>query len=544
MSRGRTPLFRTLMQAIHQAHWINRNPDKEQLFYEARDASRVSRRDFVRLVGAAGFATAAGGMLPRRARGQEAQPAVPAGGGNPVAILGAGIAGLTAAYRLQKAGVPCEIFEASDRTGGRMFTRYDFNKDGMFCELGGELVDTDHEDLITLAGELGVEIQELKAEDKGVDLYYFGGKHYADEQLIPLFQPFAKRLAEDQAPLYNEAEDFLTEPAAKFDKISMAEYLSDAGKGVEKWVIDMIRTAYVIEYGRDAEEQSALNLITYLEPDTTDGFKIFGSSDESKRIKGGSSTLPNALVRALEGKVKINRGYQLVKVSGSAAGMGLTFTTSGGTKTVKFTRVICTLPFTTLRLVEGVQALPISPEKKESIAKLGYGNNAKVMLGFTERWWRNPAVQLPAPSNGSLFTDLPFQCIWETSRGQAGESGILTNYLGGSAAKQFTAARFDAIKGELDRVFPGIKEKFDGKRAMMNWPEYKLTKGSYACPLVGQYLTSLAAAPGAELDGRLIFAGEHTSGDYSGFMNGAVESGNRAAQEILGVGKEAAPVAA
>ena len=83
-------------------------------------------------------------MLPRSARAQEAPAAAPAGGGSPVAILGAGIAGLTAAYRLQKAGVPCEIFEASDRTGGRMFTRYDFNKDGMFCELGGELVDTDH----------------------------------------------------------------------------------------------------------------------------------------------------------------------------------------------------------------------------------------------------------------------------------------------------------------------------------------------------------------------------------------------------------------
>jgi monoamine oxidase len=306
----------------------------------------------------------------------------------------------------------------------------------------------------------------------------------------------------------------------------------------------MLRTAYVIEYGRDAEEQSALNLITYLEPETKDGFKIFGSSDESKRIKGGSSMLPNALVKALEGKVKINRGHHLVKVTGSAAGLGLTFSTSGGSKTLKFGRVICTLPFTTLRLVDGVQSLPISPEKKESIAKLGYGNNAKVMLGFTERWWRNPAAGLPAISNGSIFTDLPFQCSWETSRGQAGESGILTNYLGGSAAKQFTSDRFDTIKGELNRVFPGIKDKFDGKRAMMNWPEYKLTKGSYACALVGQYTTLLAAAPGPELDGRLIFAGEHTSGDYSGFMNGGVQSGNRAAEEILGAAKVPVPAAA
>src|SRR5688500_6373503 len=98
MSRGRTPLFRKLMQAVEQARWLNANPDKQQLFYEAREASRVSRRVFVRLVGAAGFATAAGGLLPRTSLAQEPAEAVPAAAAGPVAILGAGIAGLTAAY--------------------------------------------------------------------------------------------------------------------------------------------------------------------------------------------------------------------------------------------------------------------------------------------------------------------------------------------------------------------------------------------------------------------------------------------------------------
>jgi monoamine oxidase len=155
------------------------------------------------------------------------------------------------------------------------------------------------------------------------------------------------------------------------------------------------------------------------------------------------------------------------------------------------------------------------------------------MYGFTERWWRNPAVKLPASSNGSIFTDLPLQCTWETSRGQAGKSGILTNFLGGAAAKQLTTECFGEFHQELNRVFPGIGDKFDGKRAIMNWPKYKFTRGSYSCPLVGQYTTLLKAAPEPELDGRLIFAGEHTSGDFAGFMNGAIQSGNRAAKEIL-----------
>jgi monoamine oxidase len=298
MSHGRTPLFRKLMQSMRQAHWLNEHPQHREFFFEAEEASRVSRRDFVRMLSAAGLLTAAGGLAPHLARAAESPSPKPAGGGDPVAIIGAGVAGLTAAYRLLQAGIPCEIFEGSERTGGRILTKNDFNKDAMFCELGGELVDTNHEDLIALAGELGVEIQELKGGDAGVDLYYFGGKYYTDKELIPAFEPFAKKLATDFEGILDAEEEF-TEKAGKFDKINLAEYLAETGKGVDKWVVDMLRVAYTIEYGREVEEQSALNLIAYLSADTSQGFKLFGDSDESKRIKGGSSSLPNALLKAI-----------------------------------------------------------------------------------------------------------------------------------------------------------------------------------------------------------------------------------------------------
>ena len=523
------------MQSVQQAHWLNQHPDQHAFFFEAREASRVSRRDFVRMLGAAGFITAAGGFAPLAARAKETRPPG-ASHRDPVAILGAGLAGLTAAYRLHQAGIPCEIFEGSERTGGRVLTKYDFNKEAMFCELGGELVDSNHQDLIVLARDLGVDIQELKGVDRGADLYFFGGKHYADEQLIPLFQPFARKLAADLEGIYDKDQN-LTAKAQRFDKISLAQYLAESSKGVENWVIDLLRVAYTIEYGRDVDEQSSLNLIVYLKPDTSNGFKIFGDSDESKRIQGGSSSLPNALVKALANKVKIQQGHNLLKIAETNSNLILTFGADGGSKEVKFSRVICTLPFTMLRLVDGVKALALSKRKQDTIAQLGYGNNSKVMYGFTERWWRNPALKLPASSNGSVYTDLTSQCTWESSRGQTGESGILTNFLGGAAAvKRLTDASFEKFREELLLVFPGIGDKFDGKRALMSWPDYKFTRGSYSCPLVGQYTTLLQAAPTPELGGRLLFAGEHTSGDFAGFMNGAVQSGNRAAKEILEAG--------
>ena len=116
---------------------------------------------------------------------------------------------------------------------------------------------------------------------------------------------------------------------------------------------------------------------------------------------------------------------------GSGAGMvALTFSTDGGARTLKYDRVLCALPFTMLRLVEGIDELPISIEKKRSIANLGYGSNVELMLGFTERWcatrWPDCRRSVTAASSPTSHCNAP-----ETSRGQYRSSGVLTNFMGG-----------------------------------------------------------------------------------------------------------------
>src|SRR5215831_16220489 len=99
----------------------------------------------------------------------------------PIAVVGGGVAGLTAAYRLHQAGGTPVVFEASNRWGGRMFTRYDFYK-GMFCELGGEFVDSNHHDLRKLLREFGLKRQKLP--DKGQVLYFFKGAFRTDKDIL------------------------------------------------------------------------------------------------------------------------------------------------------------------------------------------------------------------------------------------------------------------------------------------------------------------------------------------------------------------------
>jgi len=513
MNHGRVPLFRSLIGNLRQAHRANQAPG-------------WSRREFLR-------AAAATGAVGALASCGLTTPAPRMTLGGPVVILGGGIAGLTAAWRLRQQGVDCEIYEASERFGGRMFTKRGFNGDGMFCELGGELVDTNHHALIGLAKECGLGLQPLKKGEKGVDFYHVGGRVYTDRDLIPAFQPLAKRIAADAEGL-TDAQDEYTAKAKRLDRISLKTYLAGSRHDTPAWLIEMLDVAYCCEYGVDTAHQSALNLVNFIGTDTSAGFEMFGESDEAFRIAGGSESVPAAVLRRLQKKhVRTFSGHELAAVAREKNGLRLTFR-HGGERVVKHAaHVICTIPFSVLRGIEGIDALPLGAEKKRAIRELGYGANVKVMLGTRERVWRRETDGRDFFCNGAVVTDLPFQQCWETSRGQKGKSGILTNFIGGTPAKNWQPARVAAFQAEAERVFPALAGQWDGHRAILNWPKVKWNRGSYSATLVGQYTWAYEAAATPELDGALVFAGEHTSAEFGGFMNGGVQSGERAAKEIL-----------
>ena len=277
-------------------------------------------------------------------------------GARSIAIIGGGVAGLTAAYRLQAAGAKPILFEASNRWGGRMLTVYDFYK-GMFCELGGEFVDTNHEDLITLAGELGIEMQSLATE--GEDLYFFGGAFHTPNDMVDpeknagAFAPFAERIADDADKLYDEEEEW-TDFAHELDRMSLKAYLEQFRGKAEDWAIDLLDVAYVGEFGLETNEQSSLNLVDFITTDMSEPFAIYGESDEAYRIKGGSSALIKALVAAIESKAEMQLGHALTALDVKDGQIVMTFDAPGGARSESFDHVILTLPFTKLRQVDGL----------------------------------------------------------------------------------------------------------------------------------------------------------------------------------------------
>jgi monoamine oxidase len=196
--------------------------------------------------------------------------------------------------------------------------------------------------------------------------------------------------------------------------------------------------------------------------------------------------------------------------------------------------VILALPFTRLRQVKGLEGLGLAEEKLKCIRELGYGSNAKVLNGTTSRVWRTDASGLPAPSNGTFYTDLGFQNVWDSSRAQPGEAGLLTNYLGGKAGLADPKSALDAFRAGLLKMSPKVAESLDPAAVITwFWATYPYALGSYASAKPGQYTTMLEVAGEPALDGRLQFAGEHTSSDFLGYMNGGVLSGNRAAAALI-----------
>jgi monoamine oxidase len=192
-------------------------------------------------------------------------------------------------------------------------------------------------------------------------------------------------------------------------------------------------------------------------------------------------------------------------------------------------QVLLAIPFTLLREVRLDVELPAV--KRRAIAELGYGTNAKLMVGFSERVWRTRHG-----SNGSSLTELPYQLTWETTRLQPGRAGVLTNFTGGRHGEALgdgtPAEQAAAMVDDLERIFPGVQAAHAGMPAVrFHWPTHPWTRGSYASYLPGQW-TAFRGEEGTAV-GNLFFAGEHCSLEAQGFMEGGCETGEHAATAIL-----------
>jgi monoamine oxidase len=300
--------------------------------------------------------------------------------------------------------------------------------------------------------------------------------------------------------------------------------------GINSKLGQLLDVAYNIEYGAESKEQSSLNLVYLLGYRGQGRLRIFGASNEKYHVNGGNDQLPRALADAV-GWARISIGTELVAIARNAAGFDLWLSKGGSSFKQTYDKVVLALPFTILRFSVDYSRAGFEPRKVTAIEKQGMGTNSKLHLQFTERHWNSLGC------NGETYSDRGYQNTWEVSRTQPGRAGILVDYTGGKVGASFgptsgtPGERAQRFLAQIEPVLPGLSSRWNRKATIDYWAGYRWTKGSYSYWKVGQY-TAFAGIEYAR-QGNCHFAGEHTSIDFQGYLNGAVETGQRAAADIL-----------
>ena len=446
-----------------------------------------------------------------------------------VIVLGAGLAGLTAAWELVQAGHEVIVVEARDRSGGRVLTLREGFTSGLTAEAGAMSFNDNYFNLFRYVKLFNIPYESLKSpavrSPSGNTVYHLRGKRIVSDngktdwpyELKPeeregsitnrYIQPLLDGLHD--ATISNSLYDW----ARSIDSKTLLQLVAERGASPGAQEIIRLTTWYCDRQGRAS---AAWNLLPVLQS---------VRSKEVYSFPGGVDNLSMAFAVRLGGRIRF--GTEVVSIKNDSSSIEVIVKAAGKQESISGDRLVCTIPFSVLQNIDIAPSL--SAFKKEIITGLYYTPTTRVFMEVRKRFWESSG------ENGSAMTDLPIGQVQKhpmIKTGKEGERAILEGHARGQDALQLDKMsndkRLKFTLEEMNKVHPNVSEYYEGGISK-SWKLDPYSLGAHSLFLPGQITSWLPEIIRPE--GRIHFAGEHTS-IYSASMEGAIESGARAAKEI------------
>jgi monoamine oxidase len=447
-----------------------------------------------------------------------------------IVVVGAGLAGLTAALHLRDAGWDVVVLEARPRVGGRVHTLHGgiggvALDAGLHAEAGGESIDEQHTELQRLLRRFGIATERRPGSTSdrvargraGRDghttsfaelLSLRGGAVFADYRRVG---EALDRLVDDFGidAEHPEAAD----RAAELDRQSFAAWIDALELLPEaRFVVEQANTSL---YNAELRDLSML----FIAQQVAAAAGVPAADSETMRVAGGNASLPKAIAAELGAAMVLDAPVTLVERRAGAVAV-----TAGGTEYLGAHAVLAAPP-PALRNVRFDPALP--PAIAAAIAGLDLGGATKVVNQFHTPFWR------AAGESGYSLTDLTYRVSWDAADSYDTDAGVLTTYTTANNGRMLAAlddtARIERVRAELARTFPESAALLAGPAATMAWTNEPFTGGGYALYKPGQVVPFWE--PLRAGTDRIHFAGEHLEAP-AGYMESAVRSGLRVARNL------------
>ncbi|HQZ35289.1 MAG TPA: NAD(P)/FAD-dependent oxidoreductase [Ilumatobacteraceae bacterium] len=437
-----------------------------------------------------------------------------------VVVVGAGLAGLRATEVLLAAGCDVTLIEGGRRAGGRVRSVDALFAAGQVAESGAEWVDSIHTRLLEKLDQFGIQRLGLGEQWTTIRRWIHRNGELLGPDQVRATEPgvydeldeFDRIIDAAAAGISDPSRPWLHSNAAALDARSLADVANDAQLG-ELARLFKSRDSQ----GEFAEEPSRVSLLFVAQQRAYSALHGHGMTVKSHRVAGGFSAVAQGMAAPL-GDV-LSFGENLVGLEQDADGVVV----STDRRAVRADHVVVACSLVPLRNV--AFHTPAPPALRAAIDELGYGTVTKTAVQWPHRGW-------PA---GYATTSGRAQRVYEPTVDQPGEPGVLMAYCGGDGGREWArlpeADRIASAAEEMRAMHHLVDEPLDGfSRAWSNEPRYG---GSYAVYHPGQVTAHWQVL--REPWGRVHLAGEHVA-DCTGYMEGALESGENVAARIVGAG--------